>query len=709
MSAELFIELRCEELPARMVRPALQGLADAAVALIEGVPHGAVRTWATPRRLAVAIADVHAGRPKTEREVLGPPADKAFRDGVPTPVGEGFARGKGADPAGLYVVDLPKRGAVAAVKVSEGGETVVELVSQGMAALITGLPFAKSMTWGHGTLAFGRPLHGIVVTYAGSAVEGEAHGIPFTSMTLGHRLAEGVVEVSGSESWLAGLRTRWVEPDLEVRKARIQHLLDDTAASLGADRVVDPALLEEVTQLVEWPTAVVGVFDPELLSLPSKLLVTSMKVNQRYFAVHQGGVLTNRFVVIANNPGADPEVVAEGNARVLRARFHDARFFLHEDQQIRLELHGGKLAAMRWIRGLGTMSDKQVRLGVLGAALATWTGANADAVERAAELCKCDLTTLMVGEFPDLQGHMGGLYAKAQGESAAVASAIEEHWQPKGADDAVAASPEGAALALAERLDTLVGCFGIGLEPTGGGDPQGLRRAAVGVLRTVFGHGLRGTLRPWISQAVQVFHAAALEGAYEGWLKARGEGEAPRDAEGLVQTLLTFVMARFEALSVGEGASPDLVASVVATVDPATLDLMILRAKLQAVLQASGSSEFSLVLQTFKRVLNILGDERLAMPTLDRCTTPSEAALWVALERVDAEVQGASEVLDFGGALAAALSLRGPVEDFFEAVMVNDDDPEVRATRRGLLSGVASVFLRIADFSKISTRQGATP
>lgn len=705
MNAELFVELRCEELPARMVGPAIEGLAAGLVALLEGVPHGAVRTWATPRRLAVAIADVASERPSMTAEVLGPPADKAFdAEGRPTAVGAGFARGKGVDPSSLYAVELPKRGKVAAVRVTTGGERTADRVADGLARVISGIPFAKSMTWGDGTLAFGRPLHGVVAVLGGEGIRGEAHGIAFGTTTWGHRLAPEPLVVTDSAAWEAGLRARLVEPDVATRRSRIQALLAEATAELGADPITDDALLAEVTNLVEWPTRILGTFDAELLGLPARLLVTSMKVNQRYFPVFVDGRLTNRFVIVANNPHADPEVVAEGNARVLRARFHDARFFFAEDTRKSLDSHGAKLASMRWIRGLGTMADKPRRLAVLGSALADWTGADPAVVRRAAELSKADLVTLMVGEFPELQGHMGRLYAATQGEPPGVPAAIEEHWQPKGAEDAVAASAAGAALALAERLDTLVGCFGIGLAPTSGGDPQGLRRAAVGIVRTVLHHGLRGPLAPWIDLAIATFHDHARGEGFEAWTKARGQGPEPVEAGALRGALLEFVVARFEAQKVAEGLSADVVAAVTSTVEASDVDLAVLDAKLQALARASGTPDFPAILTTFKRVLNITGAAADAVPAAEACREAVELDLRSALEAARGRIDEAERRLAFGDALAAALALRGPVEAFFDGVLVNDPDPVVRAVRVGLLVGVAAQFRRVADLSRISTR-----
>lgn len=724
---DLLVEIGVEELPAGMVLPAVEGLRDGLLALLAGVERGAVRTYATPRRLAVAIVDLAHAQPSTEREITGPPAERAFGpDGQPTEVGVAFAVGKGARAEDLRVVELPKRGRVAAVTIREGGARVVDLLSAGLADLITKIPFPKKMIWGNGGLAFGRPLQRVLAIFGGQVIPGEVHGIPFGNVTVGHRLAPEPVTVGNEAFWLASLRAHYVEPDVAVRRARVEAMLEETARELGADPIRNDALLDEVVQLVEWPVRVLGTFDEDLLGLPPRLLVTSMRVHQRYFPVSKGGKLTNRFVVIGNNPLADPEVVAEGNARVLRARFYDARFFLREDQGKRLEAHGEKLGAMRWIRGLGTMADKALRLVRHGAAVSDVFGADAAAVARAGALCKCDLATQMVGEFPELQGHVGQLYARHQGEPDAVAVAIEEHYQPRFAGDALPAGPEARALAVAERLDALVGCFGIGMEPSGSGDPQGLRRAASGLVQIFSESGLRLDLRALFASAVASFHAACLDTlqaaaqaghatgtveqaaaavpAFDAWFKARGVGEEARGAAELVEKLVTFTLARFKANQIERGRSTDVVEAALTGAERGAVDVVALGARLDALAAVAGTERFIAILTTVKRLLNITRDQSGEAPSAADCLEPAEQALLAATAAAAAEVSAAAERLDYGAALDAVIALAEPVEAFFVAVMVLDPDPVVRARRVGILLGVAAVFGAIADFSRISTR-----
>ncbi|TNE89136.1 MAG: glycine--tRNA ligase subunit beta [Deltaproteobacteria bacterium] len=700
--SELFIELFCEELPPSFVRPALDSLTKGLLGLLEGVEHGAVRTWATPRRLAVSIADVAAGRPATEALVTGPPADRAWVDGAWTKAAIGFARGKGVDESALEIVDT-KRGKVVAARVREGGERAYDLIAAGLEGVVLGIPFRKSMEWGSGGLRFGRPLHRVSALLGGEVVNTTVGGIRTGASTEGHRLAsDREFAFTGSADWADGLRARQVEPDLEDRAEIIRGILDEVESELGCDRIEDPELFEEVLHLVEWPVKVIGTIDQDLLHLPPRLLVEAMKKHQRYFPVFEGGRLTNRFVVIANNPWADLELVAEGNARVLRPRFYDARFFYEEDKKTSLEAHAAKLVKMRWIRGLGTVADKGQRLGRLCEALAASFGADPESARRAGELAKGDLFTLMVGEFPELQGHMGKLYAEAGGEREAVSIAIEEHYLPRFADDDVASTPEGITAAVADRLDTLVGCFGIGLKPKGG-DPQGLRRAALGVVRTLIANGFDLDLGSLFHIALDVFHqtAGGAEG-FEAWTKVHGDGQTTaQDADELVAELVEFTLARFSASEVADGASADVVDAVLAVSKPHPLDL---HNKVSAIKGVAGTDEFGAIMETFKRVLNITKDEQVGAPAPSKLREPAEKALGDAIARVSSSAALTAVEPDYPAVLSEVLSLREPVDQFFVDLMVNHDDPEIRAVRLGLLSQVSGLFRRVADFSRISTR-----
>jgi glycyl-tRNA synthetase beta chain len=698
--AELLVEIRTEELPPSMVRPALEGLKNGLLGLLEGVERGEVRTYATPRRLGVVVDGVATHRPRVQKVVTGPPADRAFVDGKPTQAAIGFAKGKGLDPSALQVVETPK-GKFVGVVVEEGGESTADTLRAGLEKVVREIPFHKSMEWSSGGIRFGRPIQGVAAVFDAVPLGGDVAGYPVTDTTVGHRRsALGAFSFRGAQGWLDGLRERWVEPDLDARKARIQAILDEASQELGGERITDDDLVEQVTHLVEWPTKMICSFEAELLDLPPRLLVESMKVHQRVFPVHVGGKLTNRFVVVSNNPGADVELVSAGNARVLRARFHDAKFFFAEDKKKRLEAHGEGLVRMRWIKGLGTMAQKQDRARAIALELAPLVKADRAVVSAAGALTKCDLLTQMVGEFPELQGHMGRLYAAAQGEPEAVALAVEEHYQPRFAGDRVAQTPAGVALALADRLDTLVGCFGIGMVPKGGGDPQGLRRAAIGVVNTLLQHRLPLDLRTLFGHAVRTFHQSvvAAPDGFQAWTKERGTGPTPKDPEGLVEALVDFALARFEAQCVEDGIPSDYVQAVLGVhTSPLLLDQRV-----RALRELARTPDFPPMVQLFKRVANICSKHPKyeAQPPVDE----PEIAVADALASVDAGVSAALERSDYRAVFAEMLRLREPIAAFFDAVMVEDPDASVMQRRVGLLQRVWAVLSIVADFRKITTR-----
>ncbi len=704
-SGELIVELFTEELPATYVEPVTEGLRAGVLELIEGIEHGEVRTFGTPRRVAVTIASVAASRDEKTELVTGPPADRALdADGQPTKMALGFARGKGVGPEALQVVDGPK-GKVVAVEVTTGGEATSELVSEGLDRVLQGLSFpGRTMTWAHGEVAFGRAVHKVNVVFDGVRVEGRALGLPFTNETVGHRLADDRrFSFRTIEEYESGLRARQVEPDVAIRRAQIEALLAKATEELGSDPIVDDELLDEVVHLVEAPTLVIGTFDADLLALPSRLLVETMKKNQRYFPVFKHGKLDHHFVVISNNPFGNAELIARGNAAVVRARFEDAKHFRREDLRHPLSHYAGTLGTMRWIRGLGDMGQKQQRVAALAERLAKRVGARAPLARRAGELSKADLVTQMVGEFPELQGHVGRLYAEAGGEDPEVALAIEEAYLPRSADDETARSAEGIAVGLADRLDTLVGCFGIGMIPKGG-DPQGLRRATMGILRTALDRGLRLDLDELVQTGIEAFHEAVVADGerFGAWTKARGEGATPDDADALHQQLREFFAARYRAWATDGVVTSDLVDAVLAADAPA--DAVVWHAKVDALASLSGQAEFAEVMTTFKRVLNITRDVDAPSPSADQLDHDAERALLTAIEAVEDDIAEAVAALDFTQALHHILTLQRPVAELFDAVMIDDDDPDVRARRKGLLLRVARIFRSVADFSRISTR-----
>ncbi len=670
---ELFVAVRCEELPARFVEMAVAGLEKGLLDLLRGVERGAVRRWATPRRIAVAV-EVAEGRPAEEKLVTGPPEAAAFRDGQPTRAALGFARGRGVDVADLEIVETPK-GRVVAARVRTGGERTVELVAAGLERAVLGIPFPKTMRWGDHRIAWARPIHGLVALYDGAVIPARIAHVEAGARTLGHRLSPGPFEVRDAASWVEGLRAHHVEPDREARRARILADLRREAAALGASVEAHLDLVDEVVDLVEWPVVVRATFDEALLELPPRLLVEAMKLHQRTFPLEADGRLLSSFLVVTNHPAAgEPEVaatIARGNARVVAARFDDARFFYAEDRKLPLAEHARGLADMRWIRKGGTMADKAERIAALARALAPLLGADPDHAETAGRLAKADLCTQMVGEFPELQGHVGRLLAEREGLPGAVALAIEEHYLPRFSGDALPTTPEGRAVALADRVDTLAGCFAQGLKPKGSADPLGLRRAAHGLALLVVDAGLRLDLAELLGM-----------GAFE-----------------VGPDLVDFCLTRFRAQQL-ERHPTDVVDAVLATGDR---DLTALASRVEAMAELARSPEYAAIKTTFKRVMGLTKDH--ADPGFDPAALaePAERALAAELERVAGEARALAEALDHRGALARLATLRPAVDRLFDEVFVMADDPEVRRNRLGLLRAVADAFRAIADFTVLST------
>jgi len=684
---ELFVEIRCEELPARFVQLASEQLAQGLREMLQGVDHGALRTWATPRRIAVAVAAVAAARPEVEQLVLGPPAAAAFKDGTPTRAAEGFARGKGIEVGALEVVEGP-RGLVIAARVRSGGERTVDLVAAGLEAVVLGIKLPNVMRWGRSPVRWARPLHGLIALYGGQIVPATVAGIAAGRSTLGHRLSPGPIQVSGADDWVTQLRAHHVEPDRERRRARIQDELSRVAEGAGLRVAEDETLVAEVTDLVEWPVGVLCRFDAALLDLPPRLLIESMRVHQRVFPLWRGEVLDHHFVAISNHPlGREPETaqtIAGGNAKVIGARFHDARFFFAEDRKKTLHAHDGALARMQWIRKAGSMQDKARRIARLAARLAPSLGADPELAERAGRLCKADLATQMVGEFPELQGHVGRLLAALDGEAEGVPLAIEEHYLPRFAGDALPVTPTGRAVALADRLDTLAGCFAAGIRLKGSSDPLGLRRAAHGLLQLLL--DARLTTPP-----AELF-GAALEDMEDHVQRTGNSPGADRD------DLVEFITARLRSL-LRERFDTELVDAVLlanGAQDPVTM-----QARVAALAELAQTPAFGPLKITFKRAMGLVKDHHDAHYFTSAFEAPAEQALHEALSEVAPRARADAARLDYPAALAALAELKAPVDRLFDEVMIMAEDPALRRNRLGLLRSVAQEFRQVADFTQL--------
>ena len=675
--AEFFLELFSEEIPARMQAKAAEDLARLlGEALADLQPRG-FKTFTTPRRLAIAL-EVQAAVEARSSIERGPRAN------APEQALAGFLRKHGADradlreEAGFWVLDRVSP-AIAAPT----------LIAEALPALLRKFPWPKSMRWG-GTSLFTwvRPLRRIVCLFDGQVVpfslrdgDDDGHGLVAGDLTEGHRfLAPGAFAVASLADWQAGLRGRRVIVDAAERRQLVADGVAATAAAAGYTVVDDPGLVDEVTGLVEWPVPLLGKIDGRFMDLPAEVMQVSMRVNQRYFALRTAdGKAAPAFAFVANVPGTDGgAAIIAGNERVLSARFADARHFWDLDRKATLQSRVAALEAITFHAKLGSQGERVRRIAKLAAIIAPLVGADAGHAVRAATLAKADLTAGMVGEFPELQGVMGRYYAAHDGEAAEVAAAVQDHYLPKGPSDPVPQGRVGIAVALADKLDTLAGFFGIGEKPTGSGDPYALRRAALGIIRIIREHGLRLSLRAMIAAAGQ-------------------------DAE--TEALLGFLLERLRVQLRAEGARHDVLNAVLgAGLDD---DLVRLLARSDAVAGLLGTEDGANLLAAYRRAANILRIEEKKDGPHDGAVdaallqAPQEQALAAALDAVAPQVTAALGHEDFTVAMSHMARLRPALDAFFEAIQVNADDAGLRQNRLRLLARVRKVMNDVADFSKI--------
>lgn len=506
--AEFIFEIGCEEIPARFIRPAetsILKMFEKRIAEAE-IACGEIRTFGTPRRLGLLAEGLETVQADRVEVVIGPKVEICFdADGNPTKVAQGFARGQGVAVEDLKQVEGPKGLCVQATKTVKGKATA-ELLKETMAYILSHIPFPKSMRWAAYDMTFARPIHWILSLFDGGVIELEYAGVKSGSTSQGHRFMHPEPFNVGSIAELEeGLKQRSVIATFAERREIVRREALRLADSIGGRIMDDGVLLDEVANLVECPVPLLGKFDEEFLEVPKEILIDSMAKHQKYFAVlDEAGELMPRFVVISNTVVADAEVVAAGNARVLRARLSDARFFYDEDRKRSLEEFAAKLSKVTFEERLGSVAEKIDRMKEHIRYMVSFISPEVfEHALRTVDLCKADLLSNVVGEFPSLQGVMGGHYALLQKEDKLVARAIEQHYWPRFADDALPEDAIGAMTALADKMDTVVGCFGVGLKPTGAADPYALRRQALGILRILVEHGYRLPLRDWIEFSVQ--------------------------------------------------------------------------------------------------------------------------------------------------------------------------------------------------------------
>lgn len=718
---QLLLELFSEEIPARMQPGAARDLERMAADRLKaaGLSYESLTTFAGPRRLTLVVEGLPAATPDREEELKGP------KTSAPEQALDGFLR-----KTGLTRDQLVERDGVFFAVISQKGRATAELIPEMVDQIVRGFPWPKSMRWGSGTLRWVRPLKRIVALFDGHVVPFEIDGVHSGDTTEGHRfLGSGKpFAVRDFEDYRKRLESEYVRLDIVDRKLDILDRARKVCDDRGLALVDDDGLLDEVAGLAEWPTPILGDMDPQFLDLPPEVVQLSMKVHQKYFAVRDPAThrLAPHFVVVANVEASDGgKALAAGNSRVLSARLNDARFFWDEDLKTGFDVWNEKLRGVTFHAKLGTLAERVDRIAALAREIAPLVGADPDQAEAAARLAKADLASGMVGEFPELQGVMGGYYARAMppsnpaapasvppagghspaqsppiggstreagegGYGDAIADAVRDHYRPQGPGDAVPTAPLTVAVALADKLDTLVGFFAIDEKPTGSKDPFALRRAALGVIRIILDNGIRIHVQ-----------GAAMDAWSVRWFQQNHDGPSV--------DLLPFFADRLKVLLRDQGKRHDLVDAVFAPIDgKADDDLVRIVRRVEALDAFLATDDGANLLAGYKRASNILRAEEkkgplpAGEPVALTGAPAEETALIAAAASAAAAVDAALQAEDFAAAMRALAALRAPVDAFFTAVMVNSDVAEERDNRLKLLGQVRAVMGRVADFGMIS-------
>ena len=683
MSKTLLLEIGTEEVPAHVMPGILSQLKENAAKTFEElrIEYKNIKTLGTPRRSALLVEGLAEQQADLSKENRGPAVNIAFdADGNPTKAAQGFARGQGVKPEELVTKD----GYVYAMVHEKGGQTV-DLLGDTLKGLVDGLNFPNNMHWADLDYKFIRPLRWLVALYGQDVIDFEVANVKSGRTSRGHRfLSEGDFEIANAEDYVEACRKASIIVDQNERCEMIRQQIAEVAAANGGQAEVNEDLLEEVLYLVEYPTALCGKFDEKYLALPAEAVITPMRDHQRYFPVLKDGQLLPLFITIRNGGKEHLETVQHGNERVLRARLEDAQFFFDEDRKKTLEQHGEKLKTVVFQDGLGTIYDKALRLEVLAGYIADAIGANEqdkkDAV-RAAKLAKADLVTGMVTEFTELQGVMGREYALLDGETKAVAQAIDEHYMPRFAGDSQPASVAGRIISLADKIDTIVGTFSRGLIPTGSQDPFALRRQALGIVNMLKEAQYHISLSQLVAKAMELLNIA----------------DAGQQAK-LQNDVADFMKLRLKNVLADAGIRYDVVDAVFVTVD----DIYGVFLRAQAVNEAV-KQDMEKTIQAFVRTGNIARkaeDVQAAVET-DLLAEQVEKDLCKAYEAAASKVEKEIVAQDYAGAIATLSQLAAPIDAFFDGVMVMDKDEKIKNNRLGLLKLVDNLICQVADFSKI--------
>ena len=698
---DLLLELFSEEIPARMQRQAAESLRKSVTdALVNGgLVYEGAKAFVTPRRLALSIHGLPAKQPDLKEEKKGP------RVGAPEGAIQGFLKAAGLKSISEAKVQNDKKGDFYIAITEKKGRATQEVIAELIPSIVRSFPWPKSMRWGSGSLIWVRPLHSIICTFGPETEEPEVvrfdiDGIKSGNTTRGHRvLSSGEITVKRLEDYAKKLEAARVVLDADRRKEIILADAKNIALAQGLELVEDEALLEEVAGLVEWPVVLIGEFEKEFLDIPAEVIRATIRINQKCFVLRdpKSGKLANKFILVSNLEATDGgEAIKAGNARVIRARLSDAKFFWDTDRKTKLEARLPKFEQITFHEKLGTQAARIERIAKLAKELAPIVKADPAKAEKAARLAKADLLTEVVGEFPEVQGLMGKYYALAEGIDSEIAAACEEHYKPQGPADRVPSAPVSVAVALADKLDTLAGFWAIDEKPTGSKDPYALRRAALGVIRIVLDNKLRLPL---------------LGGAFRKALAALPKMPDPKnvkDAPSISpeEDLLGFFGDRLKVYLREAGARHDLVDAVFAL--EGQEDLVLIVRRVEALGKFLETEDGKNLLAGTKRAANILSIEEKkdkktysGEPDASKLTAPEEKALAAAIKTAESEIEAALKKEDFEAAMRAMTKLRAPVDAFFDKVIVNAEDKAVRENRLKLLNRIREATRHVADFSRI--------
>ncbi len=712
---QLLIELFSEEIPARMQARAEADLLKALAQKLEaaGLTAQSARAFSSPRHLGAILEGVPAKAEDVSEERKGP------RVGAPEAAIAGFLRGAGLASIDEAAIVSDKKGDFYVAHIARSGRAAPDILRDVIPEILRAFPWPKSMRSGVSDLTWVRPLHNILVLFDGAHVRIDIDGLASEHATFGHRFhAPGAIKPIDGADHCARLREAKVLVDREERKAIIREGAARLCAARGLDLVEDGGLLEEVTGLVEWPVPLLGRMDEAFLDLPAEIIRLTMRTHQKYFAVRDPNTqrLAPYFIIIANIEAKDGGgAIAAGNARVLSARLNDARFFWEADKKTPLytDERKAKLEKIIFHQKLGSVWEKVSRVRALAKELCAVTGADPALVDRAALLCKMDLVTESVGEFPELQGQIGRQLAAIYDEPESIAIAIEDHYRPLGPGDRAPTAPVAVTLALADKLDTLAGFWAIDEKPTGSSDPYALRRAALGIVRTILSSSYRIPLGriETLNRSTAIIHEGFLRKALWRFLikEENGERRLGTLEGGLNTDLLTFLAERLKVQLREQGRRHDLVDAVFALGDD---DLVRIVARVEALSDFLKTEDGANLLASYKRAANILAAEEkkgrgLAPAEIDAgldaalLSQDAEKALYGALAKAKPAAEDASRREDFAAAMAALAALRAPVDRFFDAVLVNDENPRIRTNRMLLLAEITGALHAVADFSKI--------